>query len=152
MRRACDVRDQGRLLTQGSPDRANWQTTHLSNVLLQEGNQQLGHWHREGREGTLRQPRVFYFGWLGCGWERVHHSQRLSVCLSVCLAEFVIVVDRGVERSTHSAISQLFLLLFETGVCYTAQAGPEPVTLLLQSPDCWDYRCMPTCLDCCCVI
>lgn len=37
-------------------------------------------------------------------------------------------------------------------MCLVAQAGLELMTLLPQPPDCWDYRCVPTCLDCCCVI
>lgn len=88
-------------------------------------NLDIGTEKEEKDNSKTAQSFLFWLAglWVGEG----NHSQRLSVCL----AEFVYVVDRGIERSTHSAISQLFLLLFETGVCYTAQAGLEPVTLLL---------------------
>lgn len=69
--------------------------THLSNVLQyrkEVSNLDIGTEKEE--KGNSKTAQSFLFGWLGCGWEKVHCSQRLSVCL----AEFVYVVDRVVEK------------------------------------------------------
>lgn len=91
--------------------------------------------------------QVFCFGWLGRG-QRVRRSCSETGCLSA----FVVQWTEGQKRSTVRYCSSFSSSGFETGVCYVAQAGLEPMTLPLQSPDCWDNRCLPTCLDCCCVI
>lgn len=64
-----------------------------------------------------------------------------------CLTGLLPLVDSGVE-GTHSLLLLSFFC-FKTGVTYVAQAGLELLTLLVQPPDCWDYRCVPICLDFC---
>lgn len=87
---------------------------------------------------------------ISVGWAVGGEGTSLSKagCLTVGLCS-----GQTGRKGPYSLLCSIFSSsVFETGVCYIAQAGLEPMTLLLQSPDCWDYRCMPTCLDCCCVI
>lgn len=86
-------------------------------------------------------------GW-AVGWERVQGSLEdwLSHRASWCSGQW------GKEGTYSLLLLNFFCFVLKTGVCYVAQAGLELVTLLLQPPDCWDYRCVPTCLDCCYVV
>lgn len=55
-----------------------------------------------------------------------------SLSKTGCLTEFFCVVDRGVKKAhTVCYCSNFSPSVFEAGVCYIAQAGLEPVTLLL---------------------
>lgn len=113
--------------------------TNLSNVLQyrkEVSNLDIGTEKEEKGNSTTAQSFLFRLAGLWVG-EGTLLSK--AVCLSrrVCLCSG----QRG-RKGPHTLLFLSFFFLF----------GLEPVTLLLQSPDCWDYRCMPTCLDCCCVI
>lgn len=117
----------------------NWHITHLSNVLQyrkEVSNLDIGTEKEE--KGNSKTAQSFLFRLAGL-WVGEGTLPSKAVCLScrVCLCGG----QRG-RKGPHTLLFLSFFFLF----------GLEPVTLLLQSPDCWDYRCMPTCLDCCCVI
>lgn len=93
------------------------------------------------KKGNSKTAQILLFDCLGRGLGEGHCS---AGCLTGLL--FVRTVG-GKERSL--LLLGFFCFVFKTGVTYVAQAGLELLTLLVQPPDCWDYRCVPTCLDFC---
>lgn len=93
--------------------------------------------------------QILLLDWLGRGPGEGHCSAEdwLSHRSSSCSGQWG-------GRDIQSAVAQflLFCFVFKLGVTYGAQAGLELLALLVQPPDCWDYRCVPTCLDFCSAI
>jgi hypothetical protein len=51
----------------------------------------------------------------------------------------------SIKHNTRFCIS--VFVLFTQGLHYVAQAGLE-LMILPQPPECWSYRCVPSCLAC----
>lgn len=96
------------------------------------------------KKGNSKTAQILLFDCLGCGLGGGHCSAEdwLSHRASFC-------ADSGWKGMYSLLLLGFFCFVFKTGVTYVAQAGLELLTLLVQPPDCWDYRCVPTCLDFC---
>lgn len=95
------------------------------------------------KKGNSTTAQILPFDWLGHGLREGHCSAEdwLSPRDSFCSRQWG-------GRDIHTVCCCSVSFVFKTGVTYVAQAGLELLALLVQPPDCWDYRCVPRFLLC----